>query len=235
LKLAQEKILFLHGFWGQASDWQILQNTDLSDTYKSLPYTNIPELNSEHFLSDWGQNFLKFENSQISAVGYSQGGRLLLQAFAARPEAFGKLVLISAHPGLDNFSEKENRLKQDRQWAEKFRNLEWEELQKQWDLQGVFHEKKGPLRLESDFDREALALCFENWSLAHQQNFRELIIEYPEKIKIILGEQDVKYVSLYQDFLKDKQQLKLQKGAAHRIPFDQPEGLVKLLTQIFNE
>ena len=77
-------------------------------------------------------------------------------------------------------------------------------------------------------------MCFENWSLAHQSNFRELINQNFDKISIILGEEDSKYAQIYQEFLGSNSNLKMEKGAAHRVPFDQPKKLVESLNSIIS-
>ncbi len=232
-----ETVLFLHGFWGQSSDWNFLKNSKFSKPYLALDYTKDTLLGPEHFLSDWGQNFIAwkqalFGKQKITAVGYSQGGRLLLQALAASPEDFERVILVSAHPGLKNFAEKEERLVHDRKWAQKFRNEAWTRLQEEWNSQSVFQGKSNEQKIEKDFDRENLALCFENWSLAHQADFRELINFYSDKISIVLGEEDSKYIQTYKEFLRKMSILKMEKGAAHRVPFDQPNMLVETLNSI---
>lgn len=229
-------ILFFHGFWGQPSDWDFLKKHGFDKSYNALNYTAEDLLGPQNFLSDWGQNFIAWKqqnygSQKIKAVGYSQGGRLLLQALAAAPEHFDQVVLISSHPGLLDFPEKEQRLQNDRQWAKKFRTQEWNSLQREWDTQGVFKPNQNPTRVEKNFDREVLALCLENWSLAHQQNFRSLIKSQSDKVRIILGSEDSKYVKLYSEFYQD---FKMEKGAAHRVPFDQPSNLVKNLNLLFN-
>ncbi len=230
-------VLFLHGFWGQSSNWNFLKNSKFSKPFLALDYTKDTLLGPQHFLSDWGQNFIiwkraLFGNHKISAVGYSQGGRLLLQALAAAPEDFEKVILVSSHPGLKSFSEKEERLNHDRKWAQKFRTEDWSKLQTEWNSQTVFQSKLNELKLESDFSRESLALCFENWSLAHQSDFRELINLYSDKVNIVLGGEDSKYVQMYQEFLRKMSTLKMEKGAAHRVPSDQPKMLVETLNSI---
>ncbi len=240
-QIETQPLLFLHGFWGQASDWTSVLDRNFIKKYEALSYTENSLLSPENFLSDWGSNFINwkkqnFLNQKMIAVGYSQGGRLLLQAFNAAPEEFEKIILISSHPGLENFEAKESRLLHDRKWAQKFRTQSWEQLQSEWDSQSVFKNKSdsqiNPKRIENQFDRETLALCLENWSLAHQPNSRDLINQYIHKFRIILGENDSKYIQLYQSFLKDLSILKIEKGAAHRVPFDQPTKLVETLNSI---
>ncbi len=226
-------LLFLHGFWGLPSDFSA-QVSQLNQTKThSIDYTKIPQLSPEIYFSDWGAQFIAYLDQQypgtpISAVGYSQGGRLLLSAFATQPDRFKKLILISSHPGLQKVEEREQRLKSDRSWSQKFRQMDWEQLQSLWNAQEVF--KKGNLitRQPQDFDRETLALCLENWSLAHQPNFRSLM-DGQSKIEVILGEEDSKYVELYSELNVKVHKVK---GAAHRVPSDQSIRLTEVLNFI---
>lgn len=245
---ATKPVLFFHGFWGQASDFDFVQK-NLTDhlphlSLKSWDYTKDPQLGPEVFLSDWGDSFfaalnsntvlkpnlgLQLNDQPIQAVGYSQGGRLLLQAFQRAPDRFEKLVLISSHPGLQNFEEREARLKNDRQWAQAFREENWQSLSDRWNSQAVFRGGVEKPRMENDFNRETLALCLENWSLAHQPDFRDLIRKHNSKIHVIVGSEDSKYVELYQ---QAGIRVQKAKGAAHRVPSDQPLILVEILKSI---
>lgn len=234
LMVLDQPVLFLHGFWGQASDFDFIQGSKPAFKVDSLEYTQDPKLGPHLFLSDWGAEFLNWTQAKglqqpLTAVGYSQGGRLLLQAFQQSPDRFKKLILISSHPGLQSFAEKEARLKSDRSWAQAFRAQPWDELQVRWNAQPVFKGGVEKPRVENDFDRETLAQCLENWSLAHQQDFRNLIQNHQNKIEIIVGSEDQKYVELYESLGVKFQKAK---GAAHRVPSDQPSILVEILNSI---
>lgn len=227
-------LLLLHGFWGLPSDFSPQLPELRLKKLHSLDYTKIPQLSPEIYFSDWGTQFIsyldqQFPGTQVSAVGYSQGGRLLLSAFAAQPDRFKQLILISSHPGLQKIEDREQRLKTDRSWAQKFRRMDWEQLQGLWNAQEVF--KKGNLitRQPQDFDRQTLALCLENWSLAHQPDYRSLMVDQ-SKIEVILGEEDTKYVQLYRDLNVKVHKVK---GAAHRVPSDQSIRLTEVLNLIF--
>lgn len=226
-------ILFFHGFWGLPTDFKF-QISDLKlQNARSLDYAKIPQLSPENYFSDWGSQFIayldqQYPGTQISAVGYSQGGRLLLSAFAIQPERFKKLVLISSHPGLQTIEEREQRLKSDRNWAQKFRLMYWDQLQNLWNAQDVFKKGKSTVRLSQDFDRETLALCLENWSLAHQPDYRPLLVDQ-SKIEVVLGEEDTKYIELFSAL---KVKVHKVKGAAHRVPSDQSIRLTEVLNLI---
>lgn len=232
-------LLFFHGFLGQATDWNFIKGHSAFAQAHLIEYMKEPSLQPDVFLSDWGTSFFdwkerQFGKSPVRAVGYSQGGRLLLQAFQMNPKAFDKLVLISSHPGLQSVPEKESRLQMDRKWAQRFRKDPWESLLLDWEGQSVFGGRSAPTRKEMDFDRSRLALCFENWSLAHQPDFRQLIQENQDRISVIVGEEDQKYVQLYKTLKLNSSAFKMEKGAAHRVPFDQPIHLVETLKSILS-
>lgn len=228
-------IIFFHGFFGLPSDYRYEFLSRGEKKIHSPDYTNLPELSPEIYLSDWGSEFLKWADHNwgldpLTAIGYSQGGRLLLSAFALQPERFDKLVLISSHPGLQSTQEREERLKSDRKWALNFREMEWSLLTQLWDSQSVFKQGPVPKRDPQNFDREKLALCLENWSLAHQPDYREVMASQ-SRIEVILGEDDEKYVQLYAAL---KVKIHKVKGAAHRVPLDQPIRLTETLNSILD-
>lgn len=223
-------VIFLHGFLGLPSDFDSCFSHLKSKNVKSFDYMRVTGLTPEVYISDWGQNFLRSQvgDDALTAVGYSQGGRLLLGAYAQKPQRFKKLILISSHSGLRSYSEKETRLSSDRQWARQFRGSQWDQLMKDWNAQSVFQKGREVSRNENDFDREDLALCFENWSLAHQPDYFELI-QKNENIYVVVGEHDQKYRELY-NYLGSR--LLVTKGAAHRVPSDQPIHLAEILNSI---
>lgn len=221
---------FFHGFLGKTSDFDSCFSYLKFKNVKSVDYMRATGLTPEVYISDWGQNFLRSQagSDALIAVGYSQGGRLLLGAYAQEPQRFKKLILISSHSGLKSYVEKETRLSSDRQWARQFRRSQWDQLMKDWNAQSVFQKGSEVSRNENDFNREELALCFENWSLAHQPDYSELI-QNNENIFVIVGEHDQKYRDLYSS-LGDR--LLITKGAAHRVPSDQPIHLAEILNSI---
>ncbi len=219
--------LYLHGFWGSSRE-KILPNIN------SIEYTLDSEIGSEQFILNWGNAFSqwiikKMGPHPINLVGYSQGGRLLMGLLKVSPDLINQLVLISSHPGLQSIEERELRLKNDRMWAKKFRNQNWEELEKEWNSQSVFNGGSEVRRPESEFKREVLAQCLENWSLAHQPDYRETLEKHSSKITVVVGENDKKYCEIFE---KIRVPLIKAKGAAHRVPSDQPIHLAEILKSI---
>jgi len=232
----EDSIFFFHGFWGAPQDFNFVHSSNLGFQAELVDYVQDPDLGPQHFLSDWGPQFLKWaqvrnKGRPLKVVGYSQGGRLLLQALQQSPQSFEKLLLISVHPGLQDFSQREERLRSDRQWARDFRTRPWAELESRWNSQSVFQGGPSSRHSHQETDRELLALCLENWSLAHQPDFRNLMNQHAHKIEVLVGETDVKYVELYKFF---RGAVTKAKGAAHRVPLDQPNYVVEKLKSIIS-
>jgi 2-succinyl-6-hydroxy-2,4-cyclohexadiene-1-carboxylate synthase len=219
--------VYLHGFWGSAKE-------TIHPSITSIEYTKEVAIGSEQFILNWAGAFAHWikknkGHDPLNLVGYSQGGRLLMGLLKVSPDLINHLVLISSHPGLKTFDERELRLKNDRAWAKKFRNQNWEELESEWNSQDVFKGGQSNKRNESEFDREVLAQCLENWSLAHQPDYRKLLEENSHKVTVIVGEKDDKYGEIYQSI---QVPLIKAKGAAHRVPSDQPIHLAEILKSV---
>jgi 2-succinyl-6-hydroxy-2,4-cyclohexadiene-1-carboxylate synthase len=103
-----------------------------------------------------------------------------------------------------------------------------------WNAQAVFGGRKNPLvRIESDFDRRALAAALRQWSPA------VLRIRLPESnvpLLWIAGEHDAKYIEAGQRAVQKLPQAKLWicPGAGHRVPWEQPARFIEELRRFLN-
>ena len=156
-------------------------------------------------------------------LGYSMGGRLALDRL--QRERFDKAVIISA--GLN--APDEERRKRDEAWARRFESEEeWSSLMQAWNAQPVFG---GHVvhRREEDFDRRELARQLREYSPAVLPPPRLESIETP--VLWIAGERDAKYLEIALravDRLRTAE-LWICPSAGHRVPWEQPELLVKRL------
>ncbi len=102
-----------------------------------------------------------------------------------------------------------------------------------WNGQSVFQGSDEPPRKESDFNRESLAAALVNWSLAEQDFVVDRILPLKPKLHWFAGEKDGKFVDLFNNlkvegFIED---ISVVKGAGHRVIFDNPQELARLLVQ----
>jgi 2-succinyl-6-hydroxy-2,4-cyclohexadiene-1-carboxylate synthase len=247
------RIFGLHGFLGQPSDMTSLFHF-LEKEFKnnllffkdpaslvSVNYLNEPSLQPRFQLKEWGNHFnryifdLNLKKEKKILIGYSQGARLAMQAFENNPSFWDALVLISGNPGVSK-SERQMRLGHDNEWAEKFLKQDFQKIVRDWNQQKVFiGSKNEPMRSESDYDREQLAMALKNWSVAWQESFEPFLIDplKSKKIMAFYGSRDEKYKLVYQEIGKKNPRLALAEieDSGHRIIFDQPERLAKQICQ----
>lgn len=229
------KIWALHGFLGLPSDFETLQKKCQSLKpnlqWQSVDYMHSRELSPQSTLSEWGEHFCKLVKQSGSAenilLGYSQGGRLALQAFKFAPELWKSVILLSTNPGLP-ISERPARLKNDEEWAEKFANQNFQKTLAAWNTQSVFQGSVAePQRLEENYNRRQLADCLIRWSLAQQEDFRDFLKQTQVPTVYISGDRDTKYVQIGKSLAAANPKLVHRSiaNAGHRVFLDQPDAV----------
>jgi 2-succinyl-6-hydroxy-2,4-cyclohexadiene-1-carboxylate synthase len=229
------KIWALHGFIGLASDFNELQGLcnqhEPSLDWQSVEYMHSRELSPQTSLDKWGEAFCKMVrrtgDSKPILLGYSQGGRLALQAFKADPHFWSGVILLSANPGIPP-SERPARKKSDEEWAEMFLNQNFQKTLEKWNAQAVFQgSKQEPVRQESDFNRHQLADALNIWSVAQQEDFRPFLKSISTPMLFLSGENDMKYGQIGQSLAAQNPKVThhIIPGAGHRIFMDQPSAV----------
>lgn len=203
----------------------------------AVDYMNTPGLGSDNAFESWARHFnlkvqQRFPEGPRILVGYSLGGRLALQALKLSSSLYDKAVFVSTNPGLVREKDKEERRLADLKWAQKFRDLPWDSVLREWNNQPVF--KSGfeePLRLEANYQRHYLAQALTEWSLAKQEDFRLLVKELSSKILWVSGEKDIKFASLAMELKRGAPELQSEifTKSSHRVLFDQPGELARVM------
>lgn len=113
------RFLALHGFTGEGADFSALSSW-AGGTWNcpDLPGhgTNSEAQDPEFSIDRLRYSLIPRSPDHLVGVGYSMGGRLLLNLATSDPDAFEKLILISASPGLDDEEERKNRRINDEKW-----------------------------------------------------------------------------------------------------------------------
>lgn len=191
-------IFALHGNLGSTEDWQVCEF--FSADHQAVDLWD--QVESGIGLEPWAEKLCDRASIEEKPwlAGYSLGGRLALQAMASAPRMWGGALIISAHPGLADPSDREARLRSDRDWAEKARCGEWEDFLEEWNAQSVFAGEPRPAVLEGQralqSRREAVALAFENWSLGHQSDLGEPLSACDFPVLWLTGANDAKFSAL---------------------------------------
>lgn len=206
----------LHGFLGQPYDWPTTFNQDQFHAYQLfadfpiLPFTQWAEAFNEKVRNNHANNIF---------MGYSLGGRLGLHAVLNNPKMWKAAIFISTHPGLKTEEERKNRTTSDDHWAKRFENDPWEQLMQDWNAQDVFKHDPPIFRKESENNRQDLSKALKKWSLGNQEDMRAKIAALEMPILWIVGEKDLKFISLGHEltFRHTQSQLCIVPETGHRL------------------
>ncbi len=179
-------------------------------------------------------------------LGYSLGGRLLLQVLNYFPEMAKTYCFVSTNPGLDSQSEKQDRLVADRSWIENFRYQPWEKAWDLWNAQAPFgpqsqsqaqaqaHAKANASGQEKAFTTTELSTwleCLEAFSLGKQDNMESVIELRQRSIQWVCGKNDLKFANIGRRLKENYPAIQYHefKNTWHRVHIERPEELADLL------
>ncbi len=218
------RLVALHGFLGCGADWNAVRKAVRRDFDWVCP--DIFARRAE----DW-RSAREF-SGKAWLVGYSFGGRMALRWMAEDPGRWHGALLLSTNPG--NFQtedERRERRRTDAAWARAFRVEPWEDLMRRWNNQPVLAAGATPLREEALYDREKLALAFEDYSTADQQAD---VSELSKPLIWMAGERDAKFVRLLHS-MRDANfpgAFRIVGDAGHRLLHDAPEIVAEELDSL---
>lgn len=236
-----ENIVFaLHGFLGQSHDWsQVKQTLKGSAAFEAIDLF-AKESSDIVELEEYAENLSVEIDAHLAGkkkkifVGYSLGGRIGLHLLENNPDQFDHYIFLSTNPGFSETeaSEKNKRLMADMKWASLISEKNWDAFLLDWNKQSVFEGSKQELsRHFADYDLNKLKRAIVMWTLAQQEDFRDIVEEFQSKITWVVGEKDVKYLKLAEEMKQKKILLDYKRiSSGHRILLDQPQEILNLLT-----
>jgi 2-succinyl-6-hydroxy-2,4-cyclohexadiene-1-carboxylate synthase len=199
-----------HGFLGSPSDFDFLAD---------YPGVKIHDLYREDL------NSLKNEiEMEDILIGYSMGGRIALQLAFDSGFQVKKLVLINAHPGLEE-KERQERAKWEEEVVHRLQESTPEEFLAWWNALPVFQNDEP---IKGNFNRERSLDLFHRMRLSEQPNFLPKLSGYREKVLWIIGKQDAKYRALAEGRLKDNHIPFIMVEGGHRL-FQHPRSVLQAL------
>jgi len=200
--------VFLHGFLGTPLDWD-----PLLSHLPNIPYMT-PELPG-HGKTPFTPHFSLPDIPKMHLVGYSMGGRIAMQYALAHPEKIVSLTLLSAHCGLQNMEEKQQRLASDLLLAEQML-CSFDDFLATWYDQPIFAGFKPDMTQRKRHNPKELAASFLHYSLGKQP------VLHFEKGVFVVGERDTKYRALYP-------KAQVIKNAGHMVHLEQPQQIAMLI------
>ncbi len=221
----------LHGAAGMAADWRgFAKNlavagigTRAVDLWRFLECQAMP-------LTAFGQALNADAGGQVfrgnfrALLGYSMGGRLALHALLENDHPWQAAVIVAAHPGLENESDRADRRASDAGWATKALAGNWQEFLTDWNAQPVLGSVMRDTSASGSLvmRRREIARSFVDWSLGAQEPLWERLGEITIPVLWVVGEKDEKFLSLAQRAvsLMPNARLAIAPGAGHRVPWE---------------
>ena len=243
---AESPLVFLHGFMGDGQTWKdIAEGCERTVWAIDLPghgrSSSISDESPDPF-SDFATAFWQLVDSRgaesVDLVGYSMGGRLAMHVALARPEMVRRLVLESAHPGLEAEGERRKRRQADAEWAQRIRT-EWPGVLQAWHEQPVFASLLGTdLRARLIEEKRAgdpisLASALKSFSTGCQDSLVDHLSRLSMPILFVSGEMDTRYCEVGERLASRSGPMRhhIQKGAGHVVHREQPEAYLHVLKQ----
>ena len=227
----------LHGAVGLAADWRGLSDhlagrqisTRAVDLWRFLECDPMPlDRFGPAFNADASGNPDRGQSRMLA--GYSMGGRLALHALLQKDHPWKAAVIIGAHPGLEDESERAARAGTDAEWASRALLSTWTEFLDAWNAQPVLQGADihdGRARSQLQLRRREIGRSFVDWSLGNQEPLWDRLGEIKVPVLWIVGENDAKFRELGERACQQLPQgsLAIAPGAGHRVPWQAADWL----------
>jgi len=171
-------------------------------------------------------------------IGYSMGGRLSLHALLEDPKMWKRAVIVSAHPGLKEESERVERRLKDAEWSALALKGEWSDFLKKWESQGGLAGAGEMLdRRVLKSRRASVARSFVDWSLGAQEDLSPRLKEIECPVLWVTGELDQKFTALGKAAVLQLPNAEHQivSKSGHRVPWECPEKFVELCVDFLKD
>lgn len=132
------RVLLLHGFTGDASDWLGWPDTAPAALAIDLPGHGASQDPSGPYADEIERLLAALPPSIDQLVGYSLGGRIALSLIAANPVRFRRAAVLSAHPGLTDPRQRDARCRADQHWIRLLRTQGIGPFVAAWEGQPLF-------------------------------------------------------------------------------------------------
>lgn len=171
-------------------------------------------------------------------LGYSMGGRLALHSLLEKPNIWHAAIIVSAHSGLENESDKEARREKDAEWSALALKSDWGDFLQRWNNQSILSDSQIlPERSALKDRRASIARSFIDWSLGQQENLLERFNQIHCPILWVTGEDDDKFIQLARKAVNQLPNAKheIVSHAGHRVPWEQPMAFSQIVQKFLDD
>ena len=195
-----ERTALLHGFTQTKESWSHLaDHLSLKFEVTSIDLPNHGDSTDISFNLETGANAIVEVAGESNYVGYSLGARFALTAALAQPMKIKRLVLISGTAGIQDKTERLNRIAQDEELARHLEQIgvqqfidEWLSLPMFAGLTSSNNQRELRLRNTAIGLSSSLLLC----GVGKQQPSWSRLSELKMPVMVIAGAEDTKFVEI---------------------------------------
>lgn len=237
----ERPIVALHGFMGQASDFDELAAA-LPDRFIigfDLPGHGLTQLDNECSVESWASSWAEQIRplAPVTGLGYSLGGRILLATYFANPSLFSQLILVSTSPGIEDHTERQARFELDKRRAADLLANGIGNFLDNWLESEIFSGTPPSLKAKLKYERansnsNALAEVIGRLSPGTTPSLWNRLSEITCPSIVVAGARDSRYCEIAKNsaikmpFAK----CKIISNAAHLVHLEQPKALADILT-----
>lgn len=242
----------LHGFLGASDDWQAIAQKipkSISCYAIDLPghgqSKNIKLTQASGFAQCselLSTTLTKHGITDYILLGYSLGGRIALYHANQKPENIKALILESCHFGLNDDTQKQQRILSDKRWANRFSSHYLPDVLNDWYQQNVFSsldakQKESLITLRSQLMGEAVGKMLLATSLGKQDYLAKKFAMTKIPSYYLFGEKDIKYQGIAHKFKQLCPHLNTVKlsQSGHNIHFEQPDRFSEKIIEIYTQ
>lgn len=239
------ELVFLHGFLGDKADWNAVIQA-LSEEYLCRAYDLPGHGGNKMDAIPMHQLLLPMLRKNIHAVcrppvhlvGYSMGGRIVLNYGVLYPEDVASLTLVSASPGIRDTEARQLRVDADQSWADMARKLSPREFLKSWYEQPVFESLRSRTDLKDRTIQRRAGASFrlipnvlEKWGQGVVPALWSRLSDLKIPLHVVVGKEDTAYVSHADHMKRLNPSIHVSKveSAGHTVHLEQPEKLAMII------
>jgi 2-succinyl-6-hydroxy-2,4-cyclohexadiene-1-carboxylate synthase len=229
------RVVFLHGFTQTSASW--LRTTDLINHEREVVAVDLPgHGGSSSQRGDLWQtaDAVADIGGKATYVGYSLGGRVALHVALRSPELVERLIVIGAHPGIEDEGERADRRDHDNELANHLTEIGVAAFIDEWVSQPLFASLPAELRgveLRRTNTVEGLAGSLRLNGTGNQESLWQRLSGCQVPTDVVVGELDSKFRPLAERLCDTMPNARLHviDGAGHCVPLEAPGAIAALL------
>ncbi|NQV97568.1 MAG: alpha/beta fold hydrolase [Acidimicrobiaceae bacterium] len=233
-----ERLVFVHGFTQTRQSWDLIAS-QLIDQYEVVTI-DAPNHGESHDLNcnlTSGADAIVDVGRVATYVGYSMGGRLCLNAALAYPESVERLILISSTAGIDDPTNRAERIKNDEALATRIEKIGVAAFVDEWLARPMFaglapEIARRDLRLANT--AAGLGLSLRLCGTGTQEPLLRRVSQLMMPVLVMAGENDTKFVALARqlvDAIGDNARLRIIPNSGHSPHLEQSKHFLESLRE----